>query len=64
MVLLANLLTERIQKVILHEIGHNHGLNHCTSPGQCFMKAANRKISEVDNEPMEMCRLCRQKANP
>jgi archaemetzincin len=58
-----SLLTERIQKVILHEIGHNHGLVHCLSPYPCFMKAANGKISEVDSEPMDMCKLCRQKAN-
>ena len=57
------LLTERIQKVILHEIGHNHGLNHCLSPYPCFMKAANGKISEVDSEPMDMCKLCREKIN-
>jgi len=57
-----SLLTERIQKVILHEIGHNHGLVHCLSPYPCFMKAANGKISEVDSEPMDMCKFCRQKA--
>lgn len=55
------LLTERIQKVILHEIGHNFGLIHCTSAFPCFMKAANGKISEVDIEPMDMCKICRQK---
>ena len=57
-----SLLTERIQKVILHEIGHNHGLVHCLSPYPCFMKAANGKISEVDSEPMDMCKFCLQKA--
>ena len=56
------LLTERIQKVILHEIGHNCKLDHCTSPYPCFMKAADGKISQVDSEPMDMCKLCRQKA--
>jgi archaemetzincin len=57
------LLTERIQKVVLHEIGHNHRLDHCISPYPCFMKAANGKISEVDSDPMEMCSQCRKKAN-
>jgi archaemetzincin len=58
-----SLLTQRIQKVILHEIGHNYGLEHCTSPYPCFMKAANGKISEVDEEPMDMCKVCRAKIN-
>lgn len=56
-----SLLTERLQKVILHEIGHNYGLEHCTSPYPCFMKAANGKISEVDSEPMDICKVCHQK---
>ena len=55
------LLTERIQKVVLHEVGHNFGLPHCTSIFPCFMKAADGKISEVDTEPMEMCSVCRGK---
>lgn len=58
-----SLLTERIQKVVLHEIGHNYGLEHCTSAYPCFMKAADGKISEVDAEPMDMCKICRQRIN-
>lgn len=57
------LLTQRIQKVVLHEIGHNYGLNHCISPYPCFMKAANGKISEVDNEPMDLCKICHHRIN-
>lgn len=56
-----SLLTERIQKVILHEIGHNYGLRHCITPYPCFMKAAEGKISKVDDEPMDMCKFCRKK---
>jgi archaemetzincin len=54
-------LLERLEKVILHEIGHNNGLNHCTSPLPCLMKAADGKVSTVDNEPMDICKFCRSK---
>jgi archaemetzincin len=52
---------ERLQKVILHEIGHNHGLQHCSSTYPCFMKAAQGKISTIDNGPMDICKVCREK---
>lgn len=55
------LLTERIQKVILHEIGHNHGLPHCRTSDPCFMKDAEGKVSTVDGEPMDVCKKCRRK---
>lgn len=54
-------LIERLQKVVLHEIGHNHGINHCTSPFPCFMKDANGTIKTVDQEPMDMCEVCKRK---
>ena len=52
-------LLERLQKVVLHEIGHNHGLQNCTSEYPCFMKAAQSKLSTVDNDPMDICKKCR-----
>lgn len=54
-------LIERLEKVVLHEIGHNHGLDHCVSRYPCFMKAAEGLISEVDAEPMDLCVECKQK---
>ncbi len=54
-------LIERVEKVILHEIGHNHGLQHCTTPDPCFMKSANGKVSSIDYEPMDICKSCREK---
>ena len=54
-------LLERLEKVILHEIGHNYGLNHCTSPYPCFMKDANGTIKQVDSEPMDMCVECKKR---
>ena len=54
-------LLTRTEKVVLHEIGHNYGLNHCTSEYPCFMKDANGTIKEVDEEPMDLCKPCRSK---
>ena len=54
-------VTERLEKVVLHEIGHNHGLNHCVSRYPCFMKEARGKIKTVDDEPMDMCVECKKK---
>jgi archaemetzincin len=51
---------DRLTKVILHEIGHNHGVKHCVSPDPCFMKDANGKIITVDKEPVDMCQSCKQ----
>jgi archaemetzincin len=53
-------LQERLTKVVLHEIGHNMGLNHCNSPQPCFMKDAGGKLSTVDKEPMELCARCKK----
>lgn len=54
-------LEDRIFKVVLHEIGHNYGVPHCTNNLPCFMKDAKAKISTVDNEPMDMCASCKKK---
>lgn len=56
-------LLERLQKVTLHEIGHNYGLVHCTTNDPCLMKAANGKVSTVDSEPMNFCKSCKTKIN-
>lgn len=51
----------RTQKVVLHEIGHNYGLPHCTTSYPCFMKDAGGTIKEVDEEPLELCKICKSK---
>jgi len=51
---------ERLQKVTLHEIGHNHGLPHCNSANPCFMKDAKGKLTTIDNWPMDLCKDCRE----
>lgn len=55
------LLLERIEKVVLHEIGHNFGLEHCASRNSCLMKDARGRISSVDRNIADLCSNCRKK---
>lgn len=48
---------ERIIKVTLHEIGHNHGLDHC-SDKSCLMTDAVETISTVDHAQARLCARC------
>lgn len=57
----ASLLYNRVYKVVLHEIGHNYGVPHCTNNNPCFMKDAKAQIKTVDHEPMQMCGDCIKK---
>ncbi|MEC4005064.1 archaemetzincin [Flavobacterium sp. SUN052] len=50
----------RLQKVTLHELGHNLGLKHCSNK-QCLMTSAVEKIQTIDNEKLELCANCRMK---
>ena len=56
-------ILERLEKVALHEIGHNLGLNHCTNNKECMMSAANGTIQQVDNEKVWFCEKCRKQLN-
>jgi len=49
---------ERLEKVALHEIGHNLGLEHCTNNKKCMMNDANGTIQQVDNEKVWFCEKC------
>jgi archaemetzincin len=51
---------ERLQKVVVHELGHNLWLPHCPSKG-CVMSDANETIRTVDREKLMLCRNCRKK---
>lgn len=54
-------LSLRLKKVVVHELGHNHGIRHCESGEPCFMVEAAGKISTIDNEPLDMCNTCKKK---
>jgi len=56
------LLKERLQKVCIHEIGHNLGLSHCTKNSKCLMSAGHGTIKQVDQEEMFFCENCRKLA--
>jgi archaemetzincin len=52
---------ERLEKVALHELGHNLGLPHCTHDKHCMMQAAQGTIKQVDLEKVWFCGKCRGK---
>ena len=51
---------ERLKKVCIHEIGHNLGLDHCTTNRQCLMNDARGLISQVDMETLDFCKSCKK----
>jgi archaemetzincin len=54
---------ERLEKVALHEIGHNLGLDHCTNNKECMMNDANGTIKQVDAEKVWFCEKCNKQIN-
>jgi len=57
--LLREKLKERLIKVVLHEIGHNLGLPHCTRDPECLMTDAGGTVKQVDREKKCLCPYCR-----
>ena len=51
----------RIQKVAVHEFGHNLGLKHCQSGESCVMQDAAESIKTIDRVKMELCSDCQRK---
>lgn len=51
---------ERLQKVCLHEVGHNLGLPHCNNDSLCLMNDANGTIAQVDKEKIFFCISCKK----
>jgi archaemetzincin len=54
-------LQERLIKVVLHELGHTLGLQHCDKDPKCLMEAANGSIASVDREEKYLCSFCKNK---
>jgi len=50
----------RMQKIALHEIGHNLGLAHCAN-NNCFMRDAAESIKTIDQVEMNLCENCKSK---
>jgi archaemetzincin len=57
-------LKERLIKVVLHELGHNLGLPHCTADKECLLTDAGGTIKQVDNERKWLCSNCTQILHP
>lgn len=51
------LMRDRIQKIALHELGHNLGLPHCESMN-CVMRDAAETIKTIDQVEMSLCADC------
>jgi archaemetzincin len=51
---------ERFIKVLLHELGHNRGLPHCTYNEHCLMNDAKGTMAQVDKERKWLCSNCRK----
>lgn len=54
-------ILERLEKVALHEIGHNLGLAHCSNNDRCMMTAAKGTVKQVDLMKVWLCEKCKQK---
>ncbi|MFD2914725.1 matrixin family metalloprotease [Psychroserpens luteus] len=56
----ASLFKSRLQKISVHEIGHNMGLDHCKTE-KCVMQDAVESINTVDVANFELCPNCHHK---
>lgn len=47
----------RLRTVVIHELGHTQGLDHCPTPN-CIMSDANESIRTVDKSSNQYCKHC------
>lgn len=52
------LLTERLVKEAIHELGHTFGLVHCSNPA-CVL-ISSTYVEDIDQKTGELCAQCRQ----
>ena len=56
------IFNHRLRNVIIHEIGHNAGLPHC-SDNRCIMSETNGDVSRLDGGGNDYCDKCKKKLN-
>ena len=54
-------MLNRLQKVSIHEVGHNLGLDHCDYDKKCMMNDVRGTIKQIDMEKVWFCHKCRKK---
>ncbi|MFA6008702.1 MAG: archaemetzincin family Zn-dependent metalloprotease [Desulfobacteraceae bacterium] len=52
-----DILTERLIKETIHELGHNFGLVHC--PNQRCVMRSSTYVEDIDHKSRDMCNTCR-----
>ncbi len=53
-----DILSERIAKEIIHELGHTFGLIHCHTP-DCVMRSGTY-VEDIDQKNISFCSNCRE----
>ena len=53
-----NVLTDRLRKEIIHELGHTFGLYHCINP-TCVMRSSTY-VEDIDQKSWKFCGKCRK----
>jgi len=56
-----DLFMNRLDKIVLHELGHNFGLRHCQNDYHCLMTNTEGTLEELDREDMKLCDICKSK---
>jgi len=51
------LLLDRFKKEVIHELGHNFGLYHCSNP-TCVMRSSTY-VEDIDQKSANLCARCR-----
>jgi len=57
-----NLVKARLQKITIHELGHNFGLPHCKNEN-CVIQDAGETVKILDESDTKLCQKCCKKIN-
>lgn len=52
---------DRFSKLVLHELGHNFGMEHCANSKHCLMRDACGTVKTLDSEGKMVCASCRKR---